>query len=301
MNDANQTISVTIAAPTGYLGATVTIDSQADSDTESSTVTDTGFVDGYMAQAGTVILPALNASVTAILKNEATGIAIANAQVNIKLTSISYMFTGLDNLDNIKYAVDSFTTTTDENGVFNFSNLPVDSTFEMNIEGYQNPNSSCKDFNTTSEVNTLNLGDCTTNTITSQDVISPMVTSVSNIIYGNVYRAMLKDGVETNIQINFSENIDSSNIDSDSITVYNNTNQSYITNTTSLSNNILTITLDQAVVDGDEIDINLISSDFKDMAGNTLVLNQASDVAYDSMVNSVLKLQLKKYQDIELK
>lgn len=153
---------VSIQPPAGYLGATVTVTAPAsvidygadDNCTDSnagSTVTCAAnanthsFIDGFLAQAGTAVLPALNASVTGILRDSVTGEAMANTEVTLEMLG-TYDSTGTDTIvlpnaamnngATISYGVQNVVTTTDADGQFVFTNVPSKSELAPRVAGH---------------------------------------------------------------------------------------------------------------------------------------------------------------------
>lgn len=155
-------LMVSIQPPAGYLGATVTVTAPAsvidygadDNCTDSnagSTVTCAAnanthsFIDGFLAQAGTAVLPALNATVTGTLRDDDTGVALANTEITLEMIGTylsgasledAVLLTNSQNGTLISYAVGNVVTTTDDEGRFTFTNVPSKSALLPRVAGY---------------------------------------------------------------------------------------------------------------------------------------------------------------------
>jgi hypothetical protein len=330
----SQVLSVTIAAPAGYLGATVTVTPSAQIDNaedKNAGGTQGGvetFIDGYLAQAGTAVLPQLNASVTGTLRDANTGAVLPNTKINLDLTTGGTVGVAQEGVQNAAigttYAVSNYSATTDANGIFSFTNIPSDSAFTAVAPGY-NP-LSCFAFNTNAE-DALELGTCNTTKIVSIDAVPPQIASVAGSIAsiplpaasktGNTAAnvLMLEDDTRQVITINLTEEIAAlSEVDNDftkSITVYDWTNKAYVDLSAAgavvISGNMLTVTLPNALTDAQELDINMLITDFKDAAGNKIVITDGNldniddalnYVANNSGQNQAIRVSLIAYNDL---
>ena len=237
-----QALLLTIVPPAGYLGASVTVTAPASvldyggdgicSDSNSAAATATTcavnadtetFIDGFVAQAGTAVLPALNASITGILRDSTTGVHLANTTVSLKMTQTydgagtdtAVLANGAFNGVNVSYAVKNLTTTTDANGLFRFQNVPSKSSLEPKVAGYTVANVQ---FNNGLTANSISTDDWTsgvevgavmvTPIVAALDTIAPFVTRVDTVTNGNP--GLFNDDVDltttgTGIVINFNE------------------------------------------------------------------------------------------------
>lgn len=309
--NASQLISVTIAAPTGYIGATVTVtpsaqidDAEADNVAGATTNVTGGsetFIDGYLAQAGTAVLPALSSTVTGTLRNTNTGAAIAGAVVNLDFTDggSTAAIAQEQAQDGVvtTYAVSNYSVTTAADGTYTFENIPSDSTYTTSVEAHNAVAGACAGFATDAE-DQLSLGNCTTTPVVANDTIapnvanstalSPTVSSLANVGTSITTRTlligstllMLEDDVRDSVTINFTEAIASlSENDTDftkSVTVYDWTNGGYMdlsaADAVTISGNTVTINFPTPLIDAQEFDVNLLVTDFKDEAGNKLAI-----------------------------
>jgi hypothetical protein len=281
-------LSVTIAAPTGYLGATVTVKpgAQIDSAEGAAAGTTTSgsetFIDGYLAQAGTAVLPELNAGVSGVLRDAATGAVIANAKINLDITNGgSAAAVGQEATQNAavstSYAVSTYSATTDANGKYSFVNIPSDSTFTAYVPGYALAAGPLfTGFNTNTE-DMITQADSTVNPIVSVDTVSPFVVGVTNVIlgdtdtFGAAKGAMLDDDTRNTFTINFSEVMDLTKVDDNSVIVKSGATRATmidqpVTVTKAADNLSITVSTAADLTDATLIDINLLVADFEDTA-----------------------------------
>ena len=305
-------LSITIAAPDGYLGATVTVRPNAvlQSSGESATNGVSTFIDGFLAQAGTAVLPELNADVMGTLRDETTGAALADTQINLDLIGGgSYALPQEQLQDRLQttYAVTTYSATTDAEGRFNFTNIPSDAKFTASVPGYTL--NHFPSFNTNAE-ETLELGNQTVDPIIALDTKTPYVISVNGTLGDTATRQMLEDDVRKTFVINFSEkmNIENDKDYTSSVIVKAGMDEMQMgdieaTITIAADNKSITVELTNELSDAEFLDINLLVTDFKDIAGNFVAeaaAGQAPDIAYDTLSSSgrVLKLKLQGFNDI---
>ncbi|MDF1883059.1 hypothetical protein JHD49_03820 [Sulfurimonas sp. SAG-AH-194-C21] len=340
---ANNVLSVTIAAPAGFVGATVTVSPSAQLDSAEGATTTSGtetFIDGYLAQAGTAVLPELNGSVTGVLRNTNTGAALAGVEIVLEFVSGgTAAATAQEQAQNgvaTTYAVSTYRATTDATGTYSFTSIPSDSTFTATAPGYiLTAGTAVIGFATDAETTTT-LGDSTALKIVSRDIISPLVrnssllspvaSSLSSIaastVPGRALLAgstllMLEDDVRNSITINFSESIDTLSENDDdntkSVRVYDWSTSNYMDLSAAgavvISGNTLTINFPNPLTNGQEFDVNLLITDFKDTSGNKLTITDAAPTdTVDDTATSVLspagtqsvRLQLKAFTDLNL-
>jgi len=334
---ANNVISVTIAAPEGYLGATVTVTPSAQIDSaESTTNTASGtetFVDGYLAQAGTAVLPALNATVTGKLENIAGETPIVNQEITLDFINVTTSAGAnvAQPQDGVitTYATGNYTATTDANGKFTISGVPADSDLNyvvgnFTVIGEERPQgTNATTVTTNDEVAVVNVADIQVAAIANEDNAAPFVKSVTGVINNNMAAipAMLEDDVRNTFVVNFSEAMDIE-IDEDlthSVIVKTGATRVTMTDidataTLGTDGKSVIVTVPADLADATLLDINLLVTDFKDKAGNYLKLNvgtttpanndaDTSEINYDTnAVNTgntqVVALQLQIFNDL---
>ncbi len=286
---AHKPLSITVAAPTGYLGATVTVKPEAQVDgTETNAAYDstpTLFIDGFTAQAGTAVLPALTSSVSGVLRDADTEEAISNVVIRLDMTSVSVsgQQQAHDGVDS-SYATSTYSATTGTDGSFSFSNLPDDTTFRYMIEGYEGGHVG-NSVGTTDE-SVLYVGNVYASPIIANDTENPYVTHVTTAIDGGV--GLLNDDINNDFVVNFSETIDPTLVDTNSIVVWDDMDgyQTVDSATFAADNKSITIHTANDIAAGAEVHIFLLVPDFVDTAGNVLITANAIDYDNDISANS---------------
>ena len=316
-NEVGQELSVTIAAPVGYIGATVTVRPAAQIDSAEGVTNGGGdgvavnaietFVDGFIASAGVAVLPQTNTTVTGVLRDDTTGSPLADMTVNFEFIAGGTGGIAQEQDQNgvdTTYAVSTYTVTTDANGSFSFTSLPSDSEFDILVPGYTvtSPNAN---FNSNDEtVHTL--GNVQAHAILALDTTNPFVFDVNNVI-GTVAgtdalrRAVLDDDTRDTFVINFSETIDPSQMElaGNSILVYGGTNgaMSSIDYTAVLdaANRTMTITTTTVLEDGNWVDIFFLRGDVVDTSAN--VIGAAGPILYDTIKSNYVKVELEIFSE----
>lgn len=316
-------LSVTIVPPLAedesvqYVSATVTVNPQAQvlvnmageiEDTSDPASTKNSLLsviiaDGLTISAGAAVLPALGASVEGVLRDDETGLIIANAAV-----SLEFIAGGSDsetdqeqsqNSIDTTYGVDSYMTTTDAEGKFTFTNLPEDSNYDLHVSGYfyganiENDDDANDDVTTDREGVLVNLGDVKVSAIEIADDINPKINSITGSI-STGGTALLKEGLDgtQGIVINFSEPMADS-IDAASVFVVDTTEDIVMAVASvvlSVDGLTLTVTTDSAIPAGNEFEIYLAKHDVMDTSDNLLANN--SDVSWDDISDSVGSLEM---------
>ena len=323
-------IQVSIKPATGYLSATVSVSPQASTIIQTVAGDDTNTedallaivtTDGLAVSAGITVVPALESTVTGVLRDEDTGEVVADTVIGLELLEVNDVDQQQEqnNGSGTSYGVASYQAATDANGVFTFTNLPVDSDFDIAIEGWtfddltggNEGNANSGEFATTPEVTIQNIGTITANLITSSDDVAPFVTSVNGVVV-NAATGVLNDDLDgtQGLTINFSEPLQQI-VDANSIYVYNTTlNEVIAVDTFDLNADgySLTITTTNPIAQDQTFEIYLSVVDFQDAADNSLVAVAAAPVfqgdatpSYDTAagVTSVgtVKLTLKTFAD----
>jgi hypothetical protein len=151
------------------------------------------FIDGFVAQATTAILPTKTASVDGVIRNINTGEPITNTAVSFDMTGIATA--GGSTLagpnGNVSFQTMNYRATTDANGKFVISGLPADSNFNVYVAGYNNagqvaapPVANLAATVTTQEDEMVNMGNVFVTPIVANDVIPPTV--LSTLAYSGV-------------------------------------------------------------------------------------------------------------------
>ena len=301
-NEVSLPLSVTIAAPVGYIGATVTVRPAAQIDNaENATNGIETFVDGFIASAGTAVLPQTNTTVTGTLRDNTTGELLANQAMNFEfLAGGTNGATGQEQVQDgvdTTYAVPNYTITTDVNGSFSFASLPSDSEFTILVPGY-NVNTGA--FVSTDGETTVTQGNVTATKITALDTVNPFVVRVDGVI-NNAARGLLNDDTRNTFVVNFSETLTATELElaGNSVLLYGGAANEEVaipfTATIDATNKVITITTTATLNDGDNVDIFFLNSDTVDTSMNPLTTGGA--VAYDSTQSNYTKLQLEIFSE----
>jgi len=307
-----QALALTIVPPAQYLKASVTVKPQAqifngsEANADSSEVTNpvTTFIDGFNASAGTAVLPEKMATVKGVLRSADSGEALA--QVNLALDMVSTA-SGVDQeqqQDGVvtSYGIESVTTTTTASGAFEFTNVPADAILKLAAEGY----TVTAQADTSDEYTPYELGNVEATEVQSEDEISPWVKAVAEVVDQTAGRGMLNDDVTTQFTIEFSETMANIDVSGNSLLVRDVDGGAYLPHSASLNGKVLTVTLDSALVAGNEIDVLLLRDDFRDTAmpsnsvGTTIANDDNSPVGFDeglttSVGSSYVRIKLKAY------
>lgn len=307
-----QALALTIVPPAQYLKASITVKPQAqlfngsEANADSSDVTNpvTTFIDGFNASAGTAVLPEKMATVKGVLRSADSGEALA--QVNLALDMVSTA-SGVDQeqqQDGVvtSYGIESVTTTTTASGAFEFTNVPADAILKLAAEGY----TVTAQADTSDEYTPYELGNVEATEVESEDDISPWVKAVAEVVDQTAGRGMLNDDVTTQFTIEFSETMADIDVSGNSLLVRDVDGGAYLPHSASLNGKVLTVTLDSALVAGNEIDVLLLRDDFRDTAmpsnsvGTTIANGDNSPVGFDeslttSVGSSYVRIKLKAY------
>lgn len=315
-----------------YLAATVSVTPQASTiiqtvDGDHTNTEDALLAivttDGLAVSAGVTVIPALESTVTGVLRDNATGEVVANAVIGLEVLEVNGVNQQQVQNSNggTSYGVGIYQAATDAEGRFTFENLPVDTDFDIAINGWildsltggNVGNNNSGEFATTPEVAVQNIGTLYADLITSQDDIEPFVTSVTGVVV-NAATGLLNDDLDgtQGLTIHFSEPLQAL-VDSNSVYVYNETTAAAValqgTPVLSADGRSLTITTAAAIAADNVFAIYLSKVDFQDMADNNLearagipVFQGKATPAYDTDASGVtsvgsVKLTLKTFAD----
>ncbi|WP_339722882.1 carboxypeptidase-like regulatory domain-containing protein [uncultured Paraglaciecola sp.] len=287
---------IVIQAPEGYAStATVNVTPSAQIDAENNDETGiplTTFIDGFLAQAGTAVIPKLESSVEGYVRNDITGEPIANAKIVLDFTGVAASTaSGTVNTPNgnVSLSGQTVSVTTDDEGHFLFEGVSNDSNFDLSISGYSfvtpATGQTQTDFaGTTAEQVETWVGTLTAIANTSSDTKPPFITSVDSSIgaAADAYN-MLEPGFDgtTGIVFNISEAV-SQTIDATNVSVWSETLQAYkAVASVEQTATTLKVTLTDAVASGEEIHVLFQMNELRDGAGNLFTVTEPStDLAY---------------------
>lgn len=310
-----QALSLTIVPPAQYLKASVTVKpqaqlfngSEANADTSEVTNPVTTFIDGFNASAGTAVLPEKMATVKGVLRSADSGEALAQVNLALDMISTASEVDQEQEQDGVvtSYGIESVTTTTTASGAFEFSNVPADAILKLAADGYavDEDNNLA---NTSDEYTPFDMENVSASKVQSIDDISPWVKAVAEVVDQTATRGMLNDDVTTQFTIEFSETMANIDVSGNSLLVRDVDGGAYLPHSASLNGKVLTVTLDSALVAGNEIDVLLLRDDFRDTAmpsnsiGTTVANGDNSPVRFDedlttSVGSSYVRIKLKAY------
>ena len=325
-NISSQPLIITIIAPDNYLGSTVTVSPMAqinDSEAGADGVV-TVFMDGFAAQAGTAVLPERSAKVVGMLRDNDTGVGIADATVGLTLQNVNGASAASSSNDGVtsSYQTLNYQAISGSDGWFEINSVPTDSQLQFVVSNYtvdsvsaNTADNSNDNILTNDDIPQINVGTVYATSIVSLDDIAPYVVGVAGVLDPNVSPASLDRDVSatSGIEVTFSESLQSDDLDSSSVVLRNVSSNLYLTiNSVTISDaGVLTLSAATNFSSGDLLHLNLQRSDFKDSAGNVLVLGVLTDdggddisIAYDELIssqngtNDVLRLNLQAFQDI---
>lgn len=320
-------ISVVIVPPAGYLGAVVTVNSSAlidDGRSDQGTTEETGtantnrFVDGFTAEAGAAVLPAVGengSTITGVLRDNVTNEAIANQTLNLELKAVN----GGDHTPisgAISYTSASYPVTTNEKGEFTITGVPTDSSLKFVVGGYNVISVDANAYNVTGvltndEVEKIHVGNVLVTKIPNDDTKSPFVTAIEEVS-ANAARGKLHDDTTNVLTVHFSEQVQSALIDvtgssANSVKVRDVSTEAYVDVTVAVATDNRSITLTSATdfTPGSLYDIYLLKVDFQDIANNLLddddtLGGDAISYDFDNVNNNsdYLKLQVEAYREL---
>ena len=316
-----QALSITIVPPSGYLGATITVEPAAqifegdndDGSGDGAAQDVTTFIDGFLASAGTASLPALTGTVTGWVRDNTTGEAIQSVSIGLDMLETE-IGGGVDqeqtqNGVSTSYQTLSYTATTGSDGSFSITNVPVDSILNYVFTNYTiNSNTNV---DTSDEVLAINDGEITVTLIESTDTDSPFVERVFGVLAQAAATGQLDDETTTAFVIEFSETMATGEVDANSINVRDVTDDLWLTvNSTAFSTDgqRMTVTLSAAVTAGNTFHINMLKADFMDTAESSTTtanhLATGTGVGYDTDFSTTngtdyLRLTMRAFEDAD--
>jgi len=297
---AQQALSLTIMAPEGYLGATVTVKPEATIDSAENNGTLTGtetFVDGFLAQAGTAVLPSLTASVSGRLQDTTTGTNVGDTTITVDfVNTLTAAAQQVQNGVATTYATKTYSAEVAADGTFTLSGLPSDSLVTFAVSGY-NVNATendtnggaADDFTTNGETGVVSLGDISLTPVVLGDEIRPTIDVKKSVSTSNELASGI-DGVVKAIAIKFTEPMDTTKFNIDNLIVASKTGD--VTDILALdttkttfdsTGTILSIYTQDAIGAGVELAVRFKKDELVDIAGNNLV-----DASTDASVADTL-------------
>jgi len=334
---AGDDLQISVRTPEGFLNATLTVTPKAGQNLVASShfngaggndtlAADDGLLvvvlgEGLAVGAGITVVPATNATVTGILRNQDTGEIIPDTVVALELIEVAGNDQQQDHADkDVGYSAQPYMATTDAEGRFTMTSVPEDTDFDIVVEGWSNvtidgsTNGVTGDaddgmFATTPEVAVQNIGDVTVQAIHSVDGEEPFVVTIDGVV-SNATRGVLNDDLDgtQGIVIHFSEAI-TTEVDENSVFVVTNVATGYPlqvdiqTPVLSADGMTLTVTTVNALAAGTQFNIMLQTTDFEDVAMNTLAEGATADYLgkalpdFDDLDGNFLELALEIHKD----
>lgn len=213
------TVTVSIASTDEFVGAQVSAQPFAQfvapdlgSELNSSFAIDQAhaFVGANKAPAQDATVALNNAVVKGVLRHKGSQDPVIGAKVVLDMTGLSQGGTGTH--------TPAFTVLeTAADGSFEFANIPEDATFNLYVEGYDL--SEVAPVVTQSELFTV-LGDLLVTPKLSNDDAAPFITEVKEVAYTDGVFGRLSDNADNQLTVVFSENIDVSGVNANSLQVF---------------------------------------------------------------------------------
>lgn len=299
---SNLVIVITPPATSGYLGATVTVNPQANIEGQNDgnngqTTTGTHLISGFSVQAGTAVLPKQASSVKGVLRDNQTNLPVANTVVTLDLTAVqTALGTGtVNNTAGVTGTIRAplMQVTTGADGSFTFNNVPSDSVMRISAVGYvvnsvQTPGAGggAPDlFGTNDEDRQQVVGDVMATKTISADTAAPVVRNVTgSVLVAGGPHNLSHNG--STITLQFSEPVtytQGTAIAQGDVLVYDTVARRYVNGTAALSADGLSLvfTTDAATqpAPGSVVNVNMNRAAFSDAASNWLNINGADALA----------------------
>lgn len=334
---AGDDLQISVKTPAGFLDATLTVTPKAGQNLVASShfngsggndtlASDDGLLvvvlgEGLAVGAGITVVPATNATVTGVLRNQNTGEIIADTVVALELVAVAGNDQQQDHAGkDVGYSAQPYMATTDAEGRFTMTSVPEDTEFDIVVEGWSDVdidnstngvtgNPSDGMFATTPEVAVQYIGDITVQAIHSVDGEEPFVVSVDGVV-SNAARALLNDDLDgtQGIVIHFSEAI-TTEVDANSVYVVTDVASGYPLQVDieapvlSADGMSLTVTTVNPLAAGTKFNIMLLTADFEDVAMNSLDEGAGGSYLgrtlpnFDDLDDSFLELALQIHKD----
>lgn len=197
-NDADGPITLQVESPesgTRTMGATVQVGPLA----QITSVSDSSvFADGFVVDTGPIRLPRLDATVTGVLRDADTGVALADALVTLDFQGVEFEPDGNAGVVITYNSEGNLLVTSDSTGGFNFTEVYSDSCVRMFVSGQSidsitgaafpceltnaDVGGGSRSFATTIDGGVTDLANVYVAPFETGDVIAPMVESVDGVV-----------------------------------------------------------------------------------------------------------------------
>ena len=321
-------LKITVAAPTGFLGATVNVNTIAEIDGNIGAGSGGGFapenpvttvIDGYVAPAGVTVLPEYNSSLTGIARDSLTGRPVEGMEIRLDLLGVA---TGVgqediqNTLGGTSYATPIFSAVTDAEGRYSFPNLPGDALYNAYSTQGHTINVATTGNNQliaqNGQLSTANEGAQVADldvvvAVEHGDMIAPFVTNVDNgvsfinrvaptrIPGGSPQSYMLARGIDgtagKDIVLWFNEPVKDFELTENSVVVRVNSDYAEPAISLAADGMSLTLTFANAIPENSDIAIYLATVDFYDLGMNQIVEATTAGVNDWDVVNGITNNQ----------
>jgi hypothetical protein len=309
-NDVNGPITLVVTPPAAtstaaYLGATVNATPTAQSG--SSVGGGTVFVDGFNVGVGIIKLPQLASSVSGVLRDASTGVAIGSARVSLNFIGVEPIASDATAGVATSYDAASIAATSDSSGNFSFPSAYNDSCLQFVVTNYMIDSVAgsappCPTAGAATDPNTINLrtsdanspvllANVTVSVPTSSDTVPPTVASVDGVIDPTQSQAALESSVTTTFTVHFSETMLAGALNTGNayVVLGASPNQTSAALTSAaLTGSTATIVLASALPASTPVALHISREALKDSAGNGIA--DAANLAYDSLTSQELVL-----------
>lgn len=300
-NDADGPITLLVESPesgTRTMGATVQVGPIAQITAVSGSST---FVDGFVVDTGPIRLPRLDATVTGILRNAATGVALTDTLVTLDFQGVEFDQDGTTGVAATYNSEGNLLVTSDSTGRFSFAEVYSDSCVRMFVSGQSidsitgalfqceltsaDIGGGARSFATTIDGGVTELANVYVVPFETGDVIAPMVQSVDGVVDNRQNPAPLYStvtGVSPNgFVVHFTEPMQAL-VSVDDITVLVGTDGAEVdvAAVSQPTTTTLEVSLSAPLPGASPVALGLARGALYDEAGNALDLNPL--IAYDA-------------------